>query len=264
MAIDFEWNGKRWEAKKVRRKAAWHEHKGVALYDRERMRQTLAPIVHSRGFDGYSAAPSWASVPGEWGGWDTLPAGYFHQCGADSCQPCEQVASARSPQAACLPVDSLDDPPIAQTDDYTLERCHVETVCSYRNPVSHRPGQPEFIRRSALYRWELSFADGATFRFVSRAIAEAALSQLLKIRSAKHPRPKFGKQSLANDCVLFTDRRLAKLQADMQGLPINGCALALTLPYPSAPADCETAGCPRPASSGRGACEPAAAEMAVA
>ena len=249
MAIDFEWNGKRWEAKTVRRQSAWHEHKGVAHYDRERMRQPLEPIAHAREFDGYTAPPSWASVPGEWGAWDTLPTGHFHRGGIDSG----------------LPVDSLDDPPIAQTDDYTLERCHVETVCSYRNPLWHRPGQPEFIRRRALYRWELSFSDWATFRFVSREIAEAALSQLLKIRSAKHPRPIFGKQSAANECVHFTDRRLVKLQPDMpQGLPINGCALTLTLPYPSAPADCETAGCPRPASSGRGACEPAAAEMAVA
>jgi hypothetical protein len=53
----------------------------------------------------------------------------------------------------------------------------------------------------------LTFADGETFRFVSRAIAEAALSELLKIRKAKHPRPKFGKRSSENDSVIFTDRK---------------------------------------------------------
>jgi hypothetical protein len=198
MAIDFEWNGKRWEATKVRRKLTKFEHRGVAYYDRERMRQPLGPIVHSREFDGYSAAPSWAQIPNGWGEWDSVPAGYVHQGGVNGNSP----------------ADSLDDPPIAQTADYTLERCHVETVCSYRNPAWHRPGQPEFINRHVLYRWELIFSDGATFRFVSRAIAEAALSELLKIRKAKHPRPKFAKHSPENDGVFFTDRRLQKLAAD--------------------------------------------------
>jgi hypothetical protein len=200
MAIDFEWNGKRWEARKVRRKLTPHEHKGVPYYDRERMRQPLSPIVHSREFDGYPAAPTWAAIPQCWGEWEATPAGYFHQNGSDGNQP----------------ADDLDDPPIAQTDDYTLERCHVVTVCSYRNPERHRPGRPEFIQRPALYRWELTFADGAVFRFVSRAIAEAALSELVKIRKAKHPRPKYGKHSSETACVFFTNRKLHTLAENIR------------------------------------------------
>ena len=67
MAIDFEWNGRRSTARKVRRKLAWNEHRGVAYYDRERMKRTLAPIVHPRDFEGWSTpllswiAPIWSA-----------------------------------------------------------------------------------------------------------------------------------------------------------------------------------------------------------
>ena len=198
MAIDFHWNGKRWEAKKTRRKLTQYDHRGVAHYDRERMREPLAPIVHPREFDGYTDPPSWANIPDDWGQRDTLPAGYFHQCGIEG------------PAA----VDALDDPPIAETAEYTLERCHVETARNCPNPLWRRAGEPEFIRRRALYRWELTFTDGATFRFVSRAIAESALSQLLKIRKTKHPRPRYAKHTPENACIFFTGRRLAKLQTE--------------------------------------------------
>jgi hypothetical protein len=52
------------------------------------------------------------------------------------------------------------------------------------------------------------------FRFVSRAIAEAALSELLKIRKAKHPRPRFTKRSSENAVVFFTGRKLSGLPED--------------------------------------------------
>jgi hypothetical protein len=182
-----------------RRKLGPHDHRGVEYYDRERMKRPLPPIVHPSGFDGYSAPPSWAGIPESWGEWKhPLPANYFHQSSGETNQP----------------VDDLDAPPIAQTTDYTLERCHVETVCRCRNPEWYRPGQPEFIFRRAFYRWELTFADGAMFRFNSRAIAEAAIAVLLRIRKAKHPRPKYGKHSPENDCVFFANRRLQTLPAD--------------------------------------------------
>ena len=196
MAIDFEWNshGKCWSARKARRKLAWSEHKGLAFYDRERMRQPLQPIMHPNSFDGYAAPPSWAAIPKSWGEWKTTLAGDFHQSAAGSGQP----------------VDDLDDPPIAQTAEYTLERCHVETVCAYRDVT--RPGV-RWERPKVFYRWELRFTD-AVFRFVSRAIAEAALSELLKIRKAKHPRPRFAKHSSENAAVFFTDRKLRMLSDD--------------------------------------------------
>jgi hypothetical protein len=196
MAIDFEWNGRHWIARKVRRKLAWNEHRGVAYYDRERMKRPLSPIVHPGSFDGYSAPPSWAEIPKSWGKWETMPAGYFHNGNS---------------AADGATLDDLDAPPIAQTADYTLERCHVETVC---RRGEWQNGEWATIRQPTMYLWELTFVDGATFRFVSRAVAEAALSELLKIRKAKHPRPKYGKHSTENNCVFFSDRRLRKLSAD--------------------------------------------------
>lgn len=197
MAIDFEWNphSKTWIARKVRRKTAWHEHRGVDYYDRQRMNQPLAPIVQPRDFSGYTAPPSWITLPDSWGEWEPVPAGHFHNGGLDGGQP----------------VDRLDDPPIAQTSEYTLERCHVETVC---HRVESRCGERKTIRQHVMYRWELRFADGAVFRFVSRAIAEAALSELLKIRKAKHPRPRYGKPSSETAYVFFTDRKLRTLPSD--------------------------------------------------
>jgi hypothetical protein len=196
MATDSDWNGRRWITKKVRRKLAWHEHKGVAFYDRERMRQPLQPIVHPGSFDGYSAPPSWAEIPGSWGEWATVPAGYFHN--GDS------VADGAT-------LDALDDPPTTQTADYTLERCHVDTTYQRRE---WRNGEWTTIRQPAMYRWELTFTDGAVFRFVSRSIAEEALSELLKIRKAKHARPKYVKHLAENNCVFFNDRKLRTLPAD--------------------------------------------------
>jgi hypothetical protein len=196
MAIDFDWNGYRWIATKVRRKLAWHEHKGLAFYDQERMRQPLQPIVHPGSFEGYSAPPSWAEIPDSWGDWETLPAGYFH--------------NGNSAADGTI-LDDLDAPPIAQTADYTLERCHVETVCQRRE---WRCGEWITLRQHVIHCWELTFTDGAVFRFVGRAIAEAALSQLLKIRKAKHPRQKFAKHSAENETVFFTGRKLQKLPAD--------------------------------------------------
>lgn len=196
MAIDFEWNGRHWITSKVRRKLAWNEHRGVANYDRERMKRALQPIAHPGSFEGYSAPPSWAEIPECWGQWETTPAGHFHEV--------HVVADGAT-------LDDLDAPPIAQTADYTLERCHVETVC---RRGEWRNGKWTTVRQPAMYRWELTFYDGAAFRFVSRAIAEAALSELLKIREAKHPRPKYGNHSLENSCVFFRDRKLQKLPAD--------------------------------------------------
>jgi hypothetical protein len=188
MAIDFEWNGKRWEAIKVRRKLAWHEHKGVAYYDRERMRQPLTPIVHPRDFEGWSMPlPSWIDSS-----WDAS---------VEPGTPCSDTANVNEPG----------DPPIAQSRDYTLERCHVKTI-SQCQELCH--GKWLTKRRPVLYRWELTFTDGATFRFVSRAIAELALSELLRIRRVKHPRHKFGKHSAENESVFFTNRKLRKLPAD--------------------------------------------------
>jgi hypothetical protein len=109
-------------------------------------------------------------------------------------------------------VDDLDDPPIAETNEYTLERCHVETVCAYR-VWNHAAQSCGWERRKAVYRWELRFPD-AVFQFVSRAIAEAALSELLKIRKAKHPRPRFAKHSSENAAVFFTGRKLQALPED--------------------------------------------------
>ena len=196
MAIDFEWNGRHWIARKVRRKLSRYEHRGVAFYDQERIRQPLQPIVHPGSFDGYTAPPSWAEIPDSWGDWETMPAGYFHNGNS---------------AADGTVLDHLDAPPIVQTADYTLERCHVETVCVYK---VCRNGAIVTDRRRAMYRWELTFTDGAVFRFVSRAIAEATLSQLLKIRKAKHPRPRFAKHSAENETVFFTDRKLRTLPAD--------------------------------------------------
>jgi len=198
MAIDFEWTGTSYRPRKVRRKLGAYEHRGVAHYDRERMRQPLLPIIHPpSSFDGYSAPPSWAVVPDSWDEWDSLPAGYFHQGGADGSPP----------------GDHLDDPPIAQTADYTLERCHVETVLVKSNQFAGT------VRQHVTYRWELTFADGTRFQFTSRAIAEAALSELLKIRKATHPRPRFAKHSSETECVFFTDRKLQKLAADTPERP---------------------------------------------
>jgi len=195
MALDFEWTGKGWIARKVRRKLAWYEHRGAEYYVRERLRKPLPPIVHPSSFEGYSAPPSWAEIPNSWSEWETVSAGHFYSGG---------------PAADGESLDDLDSPPIAQTPQYTLERCHVATVCSYQ--VWNHAG-PSWERRPVLYRWELNFAD-AMFRFVSRAIAEAALPQLLKIRKAKHPRPRFAKHSAENAAVYFTSRRLQKLPQD--------------------------------------------------
>jgi hypothetical protein len=186
--------------KKPRRKLGPYEHKGVAYYDRERMRKPLPPIVHPREFDGYRAPPTWTKIPASWGAWETVPAGYFHQSGASARQS----------------IDDLDDPPIAQTADYILERCHVDTVCERRK---WQGGAWITDRQPVTYRWELTFADGAQFRFVSRAIAESALSELLKIRKAKHRRPKFTKPSPENEAVFFTNRNMQKLAPD--ALPVS-------------------------------------------
>jgi hypothetical protein len=62
--------------------------------------------------------------------------------------------------------------------------------------------------------WHQTFADGSQFRFVPRAIAEAAMSELLKIRKAKHPQPRFARHSSEKQGVFFTDRRLRTLPAD--------------------------------------------------
>lgn len=103
---------------KHRRKLAWHEHKGVAFYDRERMRQPLLPIVHPHSFEDWATPlPSW--IDPNWQAPDVCP---------------EQT-------------DDFDGPPIAETADYTLESCRVETEGDYR--------------------WELTFADGARFKFKS-------------------------------------------------------------------------------------------------
>ena len=53
-------------------------HKGLAFYDRERMKRALLPIVHGRDFTGYAAPPSFVQLPASWGEWETVPAGYFH------------------------------------------------------------------------------------------------------------------------------------------------------------------------------------------
>jgi hypothetical protein len=156
--------------KKPRRKLAWHQHKGVAYYDRQRMRGPLTPIVHPRDFTGWSTPlPSW--IDPSW----------------------------TAPDEAAQPVSTLDDPPIAETADYILERCHVVTGCQGKR---------------VCYQWELTFAGGSRFRFVSRALAEAALSELLKIRKARHPRLKYGKRSPENQCVFFTERKRRGLSAD--------------------------------------------------
>lgn len=158
--------------KSPRRKLGPYEHKGVAYYDRERMRQPLPLIVHPRDFTGWSTPlPSW--VDPSW----------------------------TAPDKAAQPATTLDDPPIAETTDYTLDRCHVVTSCNGNRVV---------------YPWELTFADGSRFRFVSLAIAEAALSELLKIRKAKHPCPRYAKPSPENVAVFFTDRKLQKLPADLE------------------------------------------------
>jgi hypothetical protein len=193
MALDFEWNGSRWESKKVRRKEAWHEHKGVAYYDRDRMRKPLLPIAHPASFEGWSTPLSpW--IDRNW----------------------QSPDYSSVPRADASPADDLDDLPIAQSADYRLERCHVETVCE-RGECGH--GKWVTVRRPVTYRWELTFADGAQFRFVSRAMAESALSELLKIRKAKHPQPRFAKPSPENEAVFFTDRKLQRLAPD--GLPLD-------------------------------------------
>jgi hypothetical protein len=155
-------------------------HRGVAYYDRERMRKPLSPIFGEL----RSASPE-------------IVAWLIRQ----------EVIRQNPP----APVDDFDDPPIAQTADYILERCHVETVCGRRE---WRNAEWITIRQRVTYRWELTFADGATFRFVSRAIAEAALSQLLRIRRAKYPRPRCAKRSPVNECLFLTGRKLATLPAD--------------------------------------------------
>jgi hypothetical protein len=155
-------------------------HRGVVYYDRERMRRPLSPIVGEL----RPASPETVA-------WII-----------------RQEVIRQNPPA---PIDDLDDPPIAQTEDYMLERCHVETVC-YR--CEWRGSERITIRQPVTYRWELAFLDGATFQFASRAIAEAALVELLKIRKAKHPRPKYGKHSAENHFVFFSDRKLQKLPTD--------------------------------------------------
>jgi hypothetical protein len=54
------------------------KHKGVAQYDRERMRQKLQPIVHGLEFEAYAAPPSFVTLPESWGPWEPVPANYFH------------------------------------------------------------------------------------------------------------------------------------------------------------------------------------------
>ncbi|MCI0351202.1 MAG: hypothetical protein L0Z53_17400 [Acidobacteriales bacterium] len=172
------------DRKKPRRKLGPFEHKGISHYDRERMRQPLAPIVHPRDFQGWSTPlPSWIA--------------------ADWNAPDESTVQR---------VDDLDDPPIAQTADYTLDRCHVETVYERGE---WRQGEWVTWCQPVSYRWELTFSDGAVFRFVSREIAEEALSELLKIRKAKHPRPRYGKHSPENELVFLTGRKLRKLPDDI-------------------------------------------------
>ena len=188
MALDVECNGKAWRDRKAKRKRAWHEHKGVAHYDKERMRQPLPQVVHSREFAGYASPPSWITLPESWGEWDIkTPADYFNNGYASQEQPAIAAEGA-------------------QTADYVLESCHVETVCTSRDCQGTR------TKRTVVYRWQLTFSDGALFRFVSRAIALAALAELQKIRKGKHPRPKYGAHS--PDAPFFTGRKLAKLLAE--------------------------------------------------
>ena len=169
---------------KRHRKLAWHEHKGVAYYDRERMRRPLAPHAHLRDFQGwFTPLPSW--IDANWNAPD------------ESVNP--------------MPADDSDALAIVETAEFRLERCHLETVCERHE---RQRGEWIKVRRPVTYRWQLTFADGAVFRFVSRAIAEAALPQLLKIRKAKHPRPRYAKPSPETDCLFFTERKLAALPAD--------------------------------------------------
>jgi hypothetical protein len=164
-------------------------HRGLAYYDRERRRKPLSPIVGEL----RPASPE-------------IVAWLIRQ----------EVIRQNPP----TPVESLDDPPIAQNEDYTLERCHVETVCHRRE---WRGNERITICQPVAYHWELTFAGGATFRFVSRAIAEAALSELLRIHKTKHPRPKYGKHSPDNDCVFFGDRKLRKLPDDTLPAELPTC-----------------------------------------
>jgi hypothetical protein len=53
-------------------------HKGVAHYDRERLKQPLQPIVHALSFEAYEAPPAFVTIPESWGPWEPVPAGYFH------------------------------------------------------------------------------------------------------------------------------------------------------------------------------------------
>jgi hypothetical protein len=145
-------------------------HKGVAHYDRERMRGKLQAIIHGAEFDGYHCPPAFITLPESWGPWEVVGAGHFHNAPM-LVQP-ELAGGARV------------------TADYTL-----------RN--SGRDSFP----------WLLEFSDGARFEFRTLAIAEVAITELLKRRKKKHPKLDALSKRTASQ-IFFTAKRQRELPED--------------------------------------------------
>lgn len=72
---------------------------------------------------------------------------------------------------------------------------------------------PEYTLRNVGgdYPWRVDFG-GASFNFATLAIAEAAIPELLKRRSARHPQPAVSRHGAAD--IFFTQNRLKGLAKD--------------------------------------------------
>lgn len=92
-----------------------------------------------------------------------------------------------------------------ETGDYTLRPCFVKTETKYRKWTG---GRWLWETRNATCKWELRFPDGSVFRFNNRQLADAALTELLKIRRARPHRPKFELPPANPHLVFFTYRRM--------------------------------------------------------
>ncbi len=177
----------------TKRKLDPNRHRGVAFYDRERMRKPLPPMYEPAGpgtdrpntpIVTYDAPPSWVTLPESWGEWSDfkdddgepigIPTGYFHL-------------------PAWPDPDEVKSDETQSTDDYVLKPCSVASRKS------------KFIK----YAYHLLFANGDEFHFVNKPIAMAARDELLKIRKRYSKPPKYGGHS--PDKPFFTKLKLSKL-----------------------------------------------------
>lgn len=177
------------EQSRKRGKLGPNDHKGVAFYDKERMKKPLPEIVQPGDLDmigrlrddrpEYKAPPSWVKLPKSWGKWKPVPSNHF-------CA--EQYSEEKHSRKA-------------SAEDYTLEPC--EHKYAARRYDHYRP---EYVMVTSTAKVQLTFSNGDTFYFASQELAALALPELLKIR-------KGSKDAKGNSKYFITPQKLRKAGA---------------------------------------------------